>query len=334
VTTQYTVNAQAGEKAAKVYPWMMCVKVDMASRATSPVIRVTRTNVGNLGEPTFYNDTNRTIKINEMRFLAMPPSNIADSFTPLTYDFDLVRRFGVQIRHTDYDIVRDFLPLYALATHNNVASPILDASLAFSLPTPYLNPNSNAFQMKVRCAALSSSALATQNLGVGLCGHDKHNHPYVLARTVQPTLNGTILGFNENTGGGPVKDLVLEDVNFNVSDIFDNPGVSFLWGLQNEVQFIPPEGPRWHSPTDWFPINGIVNQGNSFIPSASSQLTEVVQQNWVSYKPVTPHIVTPRQQIWIDLKCYQDSSYTTAQSVEVFETPIWVVMLGTQESLA
>jgi hypothetical protein len=321
---------------------MMAVKIIMPSVVTAPAlsappVRVTRTNVGNLGEPTFYNDTNRVIKVREMRFVAMPPSNIsADAGVTTTYNFDLARRFGATIRHSNYDIARDYLPLYALSTRNNVASPLLDASMAFTLPAEYLCPAGSAFQMRVRSEFASLANLATQNFGIGLCGNDDKHNPYILARTVQPAVNqtGVVLAFNENAGGGQAKNLHLRDINFNVSDVFDYPGNNFLWGLQNEVQFVPPEGPRWHSPLDWFPVNGIANQGNSYTPTVASCATAIYQQNWVSYKPITPHIVTPRQQIDIDLKCYQTANYVNAQGATISQTPIWVIMLGTQESLA
>jgi hypothetical protein len=327
-----------GEKAAKVYPWMMAVKVNMPSRSTSPTVRVTRTNAGNLGEPSFFNDLNRIVHIHEFRFLAAPPSNIIDVNGMSFFDFDLARRFGVSIKHSDYDIVRDFLPLYAMATDNNVSSPILDSSLAFSLPTRYLNPASSAFQMRVRSEFASSSILATQNLGVALCGSDNHDTPYIITRSVAPSINGTVLAFNENTGGGPVKDLRISDINFNVSDIFDTPGTNYVWGLQNEVQFVPPEGPRWHAPNDWFPVAGITNQGSSFAAPTVAQGNKTngfVHQNQVIHRPITPHVVTPRQQLDISLKCYQDASYTITgeQPTDVYVTPIWVIMIGTQEAL-
>jgi hypothetical protein len=332
-----STTTAVGEKAAKVYPWMMAVKVVMPSRATSPVLRVTRTNAGNMGEQSFYNDTNRIIHINEMRFMATPPINF-DNYYFTFFDFDLARRFGVSIKHSDYDIVRDFLPLYAMATHNNVSSPIIDSSMAFTLPTRYRTPASSAFQIKARN---ENTLFNTQRVGVALCGSDNLDTPYVVTRSVIPTVGGTTLAFNENTGGGPVKDLRIHDVNFNVSDIFYTPGATHYIGMQTEIQFVPPEGPRWHSPNDWFPIAGIVNQGNSFpAPSvAQGNLTNgLIHQNQVIYRPAAPHIVTPRQSLDISLKCYQDASYTVqaTQQVpkhEVYETPIWVIMIGTQEAL-
>jgi hypothetical protein len=324
-----------GEKAAKVYPWMMAVKVNMPSRSTSPTVRVTRTNAGNLGEPSFFNDLNRIVHIHEFRFLAAPPSNILDVNGVALFDFDLARRFGVSIKHSDYDIVKDFLPLYAMATDNNVSSPILDSSMAFSLPTRYRNPGSSAFQMRVRSQFAGS---ATQTLGVALCGSDNHDTPYILARSVLPTVNGTVLAFNENTGGGPVKDLRISDINFNVSDIMSTPGTNHLWGMQNEVQFVAPEGPRWHAPNDWFPIIGITNQGNAVAAPTVAQGNKtngLIHQNQVIHRPITPHIVTPRQQLDVTLKCYQDASYTTngQPPADVYVTPIWVIMIGTQEAL-
>jgi hypothetical protein len=316
------VNQNVGERAAKEYPWMSCVFVQMPSLATSPVMRVTRTNAGNLGEPSFYNDMNRIVKIHEMRFVAMPPAASMDLVNAgAVYNFDLARRFGVTIKHTNYDIARDFLPLYALATRNNVASPLLDGSMAFTLPAPYKLPGSYPFQMQIDTAGIS----------VGLCGNDEHNHPYVSARNAMPA---GLVSFNENTGGGPLKNMILRDINFNLSEGFLTPGSGYLSTLEALVQFVPPEGPRWHSPTDWFPINGIVNQGTSFIVTDVATGTILQNQDWVSYKPITPHIVSPRQSITIDLKCYQNSSWTSAVPVQTFNTPIWVIMLGTQESLA
>jgi hypothetical protein len=335
VVGSLAVNKAFGERAAKVYPWMSCVSVNMPSLATSPILRVTRTNAGNLGEPSFYNDTNRIIKINEIRFVAMPPAASMDLVNAgAVYDFDLARRFGVTIKHTDYDIVRDFLPLYALATYNNAASPILDGSMAFSLPTLYTIPGSHPFQIRMNAATKFNSPVpARSGISIGLCGKDEHNHPYVSAR--DDILSGlTLVAFNENTGGGPLKDLIMEYINFNLAEMLVQSGVPYLAGLETLIQFIPPEGPRWHSPTDWFPINGIINQGVSFIVTDATTGTALQNQDWVCYRPVTPHIVTPRQSITIDLKCYQNASWTSAVPVQTFNTPIWVIMLGTQESLA
>jgi hypothetical protein len=333
VAGSLAVNKAVGERAAKVYPWMSCVSVNMPSLATSPILRVTRTNAGNLGEPSFYNDTNRIIKIKEIRFVAMPPAAGMDLQNPgAVYDFDLARRFGVSIKHTNYDIVRDFLPLYALATYNNAASPILDGSMAFTLPAPYTIPGSHPFQIYANTVRSTHNNLIS-SISIGLCGKDSRNHPYVSARDgITPGLNLT--AFNENTGGGPLKDLVLEHINFNLSAEMTMAGVNYLAGLETLLQFIPSEGPRWHSPTDWFPINGIINQGVSFVVTDVSAGTTLQNQDWVCYRPVTPHIVTPRQSITIDLKCYQNASWTSAVPVQTFSTPIWIVMLGTQESLA
>lgn len=323
-TVSTVQSARAGERAAQRYPWMTVIPVTMASLATSPVVRVTRADPGSIGETAFVNNMNRIVHIKEIRFMAMaPPGSV-------TYTFDLARRFGVSIKHTNYDIVRDFLPLYALATYNNFASTCYDGSLSFALPAKYTAPKGNGFTMIARntTAPIAGGGV----LGISVNGSDERGNPYVLAREASPALTHTTFQFTENTGAGSLKNCLIERINFNVSRNFTTAYDSFLWGLQTEVQFVPPEGPKWHGGNEWFPINGIVDQPVANVVDTQGLPDVICHQNIVSYRPVTPHIVTPRQAISVDLKCYQNASYFAGQN-EIFQVPIWVIMLGTQESL-
>jgi hypothetical protein len=333
------VNARVGEKAAKVYPWMTVIPVVLNTAAANVgnVVRVTRTDPGSIGEAAFYNNMNRIVRINEMRFMALPPSSPNGVFQSTTL-FDMVRKIGTSIKHTNYDIVRDFLPLYALATHNNFASPMFNCSMAFDLPSKYLSPKGNTFTIIARNANAAPPSGST--LGVSLNGSDAKGNPYVLAREGAPAVTHTNFAFSENTGAGAAKDCLIERINFNISRNFTFPYDAILWGLQTEMQFVPPEGPKWHADNDWFPINGIVNQPISHVLDSQGQVDVIQHQDIVSYKPAAPHIVTPRQQITVDLKVYQAASYSAPNPVPqqpditVNQMPMWIIMLGTQESLA
>lgn len=322
---ELTSIMKSGERAAKRYPWMTVIPIVMPSAVAGTVRRVTRVDPGSIGETAFVNNMNRNVYINEMRFMAMaPPGSV-------TYTFDIVRRFGATIKHTNYDITRDFLPLYALATHNNFASPCYDGSLSFALPAEYTAPKGNGFTMIARNTTAPVAGGGV--LGISANGRDELGNPYILAQEDLPGLVRTVYQFTENTGAGTLKNCVIERINFNVSRNYTTAFNSFLWGLQTEVQFVPPEGPKWHSANEWFPINSIVDQPVANVLDTQGVPDTICHQNIVSYKPVTPHVVTPRQAISIDLMCYQTSSYFVG-AVETFQVPMWVVMLGTQESLA
>jgi hypothetical protein len=334
------INTRVGEKAAKVYPWMTVIPVVLNTAAANigNVIRVTRNDPGSLGEAAFYNNMNRIVHIDEMRFMALPPSSPNGVFQSIV-DFDLALKIGTSIKHTNYDIVRDFLPLYALATHNNFASPMFNCSLAFDLPSKYLTPKGSAFTIIARNANVAPPSGST--LGVSLNGSDSKGNPYILAREGAPAVTHANFTFSENTGAGAAKDCLIERINFNISRNFTFPYDAILWGLQTEIQFVPPEGPKWHADNDWFPINGIVNQPISHVLDSQGIAAIIESQDIVSYRPVTPHVVTPRQQITVDLKVYQPAFYSMPDPnnpqnppIQVDQMPIWVIMLGTQESLA
>lgn len=314
----------AGERAAKIYPWMTVIPINMPSSVAGTIRRVTRGDPGSVGEVAFVNSLNRNVYLKEIRFMAMAPQGTT------TFNFDLVRRFGATIKHTNYDITRDFLPLYALATYNNYASPNLDGAMSFTLPTVYAAPLGNGFTMIARNTVAPVAGGGV--LGIGINGSDHNGNPYVLAREGLPGLVRTVYQFTENTGAGTLKNCFIERVNFNVSRSYTDQLGSFLWGLQTEVQFVPPEGPKWHSANEWFPVNGIVDQAVSTLVNNDVTSDHWLNQDIVSYRPVAPHILTPRQTISIDLMCYQAASYFVG-AVETFVTPIWVVMLGTQEAL-
>jgi hypothetical protein len=327
VTAENIENVRVGEKAAKVYPWMTVIPLTLASAAANVgvPVRVSRTDPGSLGEAAFYNNMNRIVRLSEIRFMALPPPNSTWCV------YDIVRKVGASIKHTNYDIARDFLPLYALATRNNFASPVYDGSMAFDLPSKYLTPKGNVFTMLAR--NVNTPAADGGILGISLNGSDHRGSPYILAREGNPAVTSTTFQFSENTGAGVVKDCLIDRVNFNISRNFSDPYASFLWGLQTEVQFVPPEGPKWHASNDWFPVNGIANQATVHVLDAAGTRDVMRHQDIVSYRPVTPHIITPRQQITIDLKCYQVMSHDIGQNT-IFQVPMWITMLGTQESLA
>lgn len=330
-------NARVGEKAAKIYPWMTVVPVVLNTAAANVgnTVRVVRTAAGSIGESTFYNNMNRIVRIHEMRFMVLPPSSPNGVFQS-NVDLDIIRKIGATIKHTNYDITRDYLPLYALATHNNFAAPTFNCALSFDLPSKYLTPKGNTFTMIARNARPAPPTGST--LGISLNGRDAKGNPYIIAREGAPAVTHTNFAFSENTGAGMVKDCLIDRINFNISRNFGFPYDAFLWGLQTEVQFVPPEGPKWHLDDDWFPINGIVNQPIVHVLDTQGLNIVMEAQDIVSYRPVTPHIVTPRQEITVDLKLYQTISYSWPDppnpDITIFQAPMWIIMMGTQESLA
>lgn len=324
-------NVPVGENVSKEYPWFSGFKQTISG------IFGTETKLVRPGSgiATFVNTTDRTIKLNEIRFCAQ--NQIIDNFPPgFISQLNINNRMGVKIKHTDYEIVSEWLPCGMLNTSNNITSRVPRCNLAMSMPTPYYLQAGHPFRMRIRSTNIIPDRLGLQDpyiFYMTLFGKDpRTNKPYELIKEVTIPYISNVLPTDANpqyvdvvfddNRDAPMRDLLLTHIGFTLTPYDDGQNTSefvFMYPQQLELQFMPPEGPKWQEIDDWFPIANVVDQG-----------TTAIDASYVAYKPDVPMILVPRQQIDIDTKVLWSMLIPNDNPV----VPLWVTLLGTQKQKA
>ena len=325
VVKRENVTHITGENVSKVYPWISGFKQTISGVALTET-RLVRPGVGSSA---FVNNTDRRIKINEIRFCASVP---VGGTVDLTNLFFIENRLLCKIMHQDFAIIPEWLPLGLLYTSNDSKTWIhTGQKLGFTmtLPTPYYLQAGHSFRVRVRSTNPYNDA-ANYNFSMALFGKDpKNDKPYNLIKNITmpyraaPVISDTNpqyvdVVFDDNRDY-PMRDMLLTHIGFEAYP-YRLDFNQFQYFNQLDFQIVPPEGPKWMDFVDWVPTNNLVDQ------SSANVIT-----GFVRYALESPIIFDPTQQITIDVKPLFGMSYLGAGQRSVSEVPLWVAMLGTQE---
>lgn len=336
VTRNAVKDVPVGENVAKVFPWITGFKqvVSGAQNAETKLVRP------GSGAASFMNNTDRTLKVHEIRLFAQNPTTV---LFPQGFTSQLMinNRMGLKIKHTDYEVVSDWLPSGMLNTKNNVMGDAGRCNLCMTLPTPYYLQAGHPFRLRIRSTTVNFDPLAAAQpyvFQMTLFGKDpRTNKPYEQIKQISIPYISTVLPSDalpqyvdvvfDDDRDNPMRDLLFTHIGFNLApfiDPLDNNNTRqyvYMYSQQLEIQFIAPEGPKWMDFADWVPIANLVDQGTT--PSDVS---------YVAYKPDIPMTLTPRQQIDIDVKALYTMAIPAAGPPGfTLEVPLWATLLGTQQ---
>jgi hypothetical protein len=326
-------DVPVGENVAKVFPWITGFKqvVSGVQDAETKLVRP------GSGAASFMNNTDRTLKVHEIRFFAQNPT--AAPFPPMFQSQLMINnRMGLKVKHTDYEIVSDWLPAGMLSTKNNIIGMAARCNLCMTLPTTYYLQGGHPFRLRIRSTNVNFDPTMVEQpyiFQMTLFGKDpRTNKPYEQIKQIFIPYLGTALPTDalpqyvdvvfDDDRDTPMRDLLLTHIGFNLmpfDDGHDDQRYVYMYSQQLEMQFIAPEGPKWMDFADWVPIANLVDQGTT--PSDLS---------YVAYRPDVPMTLTPRQQIDIDVKALRLMAVPSpGQPGFALEVPLWVTLLGTQE---
>jgi len=314
-----------GENVAEVYPWISGVR-QMIAGQTGAETKIVREGYGSSA---FVNTTDRVITIKQLRFFCSQPPGLS----MILGNSMIHTRMGIKVRHTDFEVVSEWLPCGMLATHNNVWENVDRSNLCMSLPTPYYLQSGHTFRTRIR-STNPFMAAASYSFHMTLFGKDpKNGKPYELCKQVTipdritPVSAGMPLYvdvvFDDNRDY-PMRDMLLTHILFSIVPYAGLEYEQVLrYAQQLDFQFMPPEGPKWMDFADWAPVGNLVDQTTCSSVSAA----------FVSYRPETPILFAPSQQIDIDVRALAPLSYQEAQFPGnlIYEVPLWVTLIGTQE---
>lgn len=361
-----------GESTAREFPWissifqrMPCVAAAGAPTWFSPVgtrLRFTR----GAGEQSFYNNSNRPVKIDEIRIYSMPaPPDTFGAPGVLGLEFQIGRNVGLRLFTNKKEYVRDYLPLWQFQTESNRNAETMRMRGTFTFPTPYYLGKGGAFQLRTRTwyglnPAQVGQSIRSTNLDFAFAlqgSRENSTFPSKLMRQVViPTAAATpanplyaVIPFDENRDfpltdsritqfGLGIRDIISDPLN--VADTFGWPWVSWV-----QAQFIPPQGPKWMADDDWVPLWGLLDQPGPIIQAANvlgATQWEIWDHSMIIHRPVTPYILQPREEMHVELRVLRQMDYSLSAFVnvpgwtewQVVGIPFWCTMYGRQESLA
>lgn len=318
-----------GEKVATVYPWVSGVR-QVISGLASAETRIVREGYGSSA---FVNNTDRMVNIHQLRFFT--------SQSPILFQIagnnQIPTRMGLKVRHTDFEVVSDWLPSGMLNTQNYFTNEVARSNVCMTLPTPYYLQSGHAFRTRIRSTTPFVEAVS-YNFYMILFGKDpKNGKPYEICRQVTiphratPVISAAdplyVDVVFDDSRDYPMRDMLLTHIMFasipHVTAPFNNPNRVIRYFQQLDFQLVAPEGPKWMDFGDWAPIGNLVDQ--TIIAATST--------SFVAYRPDTPILFYPGQQIDIDVKALLALSYDDPNPPNelIYELPLWVTLIGTQE---
>lgn len=323
-----------GESVAKTYPWISGFKQTI-SGIQGAEVRLIREG---FGSSALVNNTGRTLKVHELRFFSTLPTTADLPFANLG-QFQVSYRMGVKVRHSDYEVVSEWLPSGMLHTHNGKLGLAARSDLVMTLPTPYYLQAGHPFRVRVRSTNPYQGADEDYSFGMTLFGMDPRAHrpyeickqvtiPYLTAATPSDVAPQYVDVVFDDGRDYPMRDMLLTHIGFGLFPYGDttNRILVYNYAQQLEIQFQSPEGPKWMDFADWAPIANVVDQS-----------TTPMDGSYVIYRPEVPMILSPSQQIDIDVKALVNMAYTINADENnpagdpVFEVPLWTTLIGTQE---
>jgi len=321
-----------GENVAKVYPWISGVRqvISGLSGAETKIVRA------EYGSSAFVNNTDRMISINQLRFFTSQPPSLFQ----IAGNNQIPTRLGVKVRHTDFEVVSEWLPVGMLSTHNNFTNETSRSDLCMSLPTPYYLQSGHAFRTRIRATVPFITVGVNYSFFMTLFGKDPRNgKPYEICKQVTIPYRATPVVsdadplyvdvvFDDNRDY-PMRDMLLTHILFastpHVTFPNNNPNRVIRYFQQLDFQLIPPEGPKWMDFADWAPIGNLADQ----------TVIAAVSTSFVAYRPETPILFAPSQQIDVDVKSLLTLSYESPfpPGDLIYQLPLWVTLIGTQEQV-
>lgn len=308
-----------GEDVAKVFPWISSLKQRINGVAQAET-RIVRTGYGNAA---FINNTDRFINIHQLRIFSIVPVAGAVGLGNQV----IGNRMGIKVRHTDFEIVSDWLPSGMLATENNVITAGARTNLCMTLPTPYYLQAGHPFRMRLRVTN-PFHIVQDYTFWMTLFGKDpKNGKPFELCKLVTiPYRTTPVVSdanplyvdvvFDENRDY-PMRDMLLTNVIFAATPYPSaNAAIALQYIQQVDFQLIPPEGPKWMDFADWAPVGNLVDQA--------------VASFLIIHHPFAPIPFAPSQQIDIDVKALLALSYSLNEHL-AYDLPVWFTLIGTQE---
>lgn len=328
-----------GEKLAKEFPWMQCIRMDWAAAGTVPsgsTIRFMRPN----GDFSFLNDTTRPVRIDEIRVFSMPPQPYGTTNSTFT---TLSKNAAIQVKTQEKDIVGQWLPLYAFNTESNRKVWRPRHNGVFRLPAKYYLQRGHTFQMRVRNrGAFADTEPTTYTISFGLSGRDPINEsPIKLCKegTLTTTAASEILVTFDENRDVPLRDAILDHIAVGGDKLNDAAvayapyGANYNDFANIEVQFIPPEGPKWQNSLDWFPLWGLVHQPGLYFNDtyAAAPILGLFNDSQAIHRPATPYILLPRQAMTVDLLSFGLNCTVGQTPIETY--PVYCAVYGRQESM-
>jgi hypothetical protein len=323
-------DVPVGETVSEAFPWFSGFKQTVSGvlGAETKLVRP------GSGISSFVNTTDRVIDVHEIRFYAQNPLDVA--FPPdFLSQLNINNRLGVKVRHTDYELVSEWIPCGMLSTHNNRISIIPRCNLCMTMPTPYYLQAGHPFRVRIRSTNPNFDPLEAEQpyvFQMVLFGKDpRTNKPYEQIKQVSIPYISTTLPSDatpqyvdvvfDDDRDAPMRDLLMTHIGFNLTPFDDGAGglrFTYMYPQQLEVQLMPPEGPKWQEIDDWLPIGNIVDQG-----------ANPADYSFVVYRPDVPVVLAPRQYVDIDVKALFTMSCPPQQTN--FTVPLWVALHGTQK---
>lgn len=321
-----------GENVAKVYPWISGVR-QVIGGLTGAETKIVRAEYGSSA---FVNSTDRVISIKQLRFFSSQPPNLFQ----IAGNSQIPTRLGVKVKHTDFEIVSEWLPCGMLSTYNNLTSVVESSNLCMSLPTPYYLQSGHAFRTRIRATAPFITVGVNYSFFMTLFGKDPRNgKPYEICKQVTIPYRATPIVsaadplyvdvvFDDNRDY-PMRDMLLTHILFASTPHVTFPNNSHdrivRYFQQLDFQFMPPEGPKWMDFADWAPIGNLSDQ----------TVVANISTAFVSYIPETPILFAPSQQIDIDVKALAPLSFESPLPPGdlIYQCPLWVTLIGTQEQV-
>lgn len=311
----------AGEAVSEVYPWISSLK-QVISGVAQTETRIVRAGYGSSA---FINNTDRFINIKQLRIFCIAPVGATLTMGNLM----IGNRLGIKVRHTDFEVVSEWIPCGMLATHNNLIAASPRPNFCMSLPTPYYLQSGHPFRVRIRATNPYHVPDVDYTFFMTLFGKDpKNGKPYELCKQVTipyraaPAVSDANplyvdVVFDENRDY-PMRDMLLTNIIFAATPYTSNvPAVVLQYIQQLDFQIMPPEGPKWMDFADWAPVGNLVDQA--------------VAAFLIIHKPETPIPFLPSQQIDIDVKALLNLSYSPNGETFTFEAPLWFTLIGTQE---
>lgn len=332
-----------GEQLAKEFPWMECIRYTITKTGLPPnefsagvTYRISRGS----GELGFYNFSDRPIAIDEIRIMGVP-SNTFPHEEGTNYS-GIAKNMGCKITTQNTEIFGQWMPLYAIHSVNNRIPQYARHRGAFSLPAKYYLQRGHTFQIRVRTRQNMGDGEGTYTFGMSLHGWDPINKsPIKLVKDVplgRAAGSEVLVTFDEGRDV-PLRDALIEHIGIGLAKATDTalnaPDYPFEELMNIEVQIIPPEGPKWHTYADWFPLCSLLNQpGNWFQQAWDDEHLEALAQSLVIHRPVTPYVLTPKGEIFVDLVSFGLSSSCPDETEQYEQYTIYCAMFGRQGSLA
>lgn len=318
-----------GESVSSIFPWISGVRqvISGLAGAETKIIRA------GYGSSAFVNNTDRLITIKQMRFFSSQPPTLFQ----IQGNNQIPTRLGIKVRHTDFEIVSEWLPCGMLSTYNNLTEVVASTNLCMSLPTPYYLQSGHTFRTRIR-ATTPFLDTSDYTFFMTLFGKDpKNGKPYEICKQVTIPYRATPVVSIANplyvdvtfddSRDYPMRDMLLTHILFGTTPHATQPNNNEFRVLryvqQLDFQFMAPEGPKWMDFADWAPVGNLADQ----------TVVAAVSTSFVSYIPQTPILFAPSQQIDIDVKALAPLSYEdpVPPGNLIYECPLWVTLIGTQE---